>query len=495
MQSTEKSTRACDLILFGASGDLSFRKILPALYQLECAGLLNQATQIIACDREKINLQSYIHLIKDKILDFSGIHIHEAVWESFISRIQYCCLDINHADDYVKLSQFIKPEQSASIFYLAIPSVLYSPVCKGLAKANLIQASSRVVMEKPVGHDTSSSVVINDQMAQFFSEEQIYRIDHYLGKETVLNLLALRFANPLLSESWNNRFIEKIEIIVAEEIGVEGRWNYYDNYGQVRDMLQNHLLQLVSLLAMEPPLSLSANDIRFEKTKVLSTLRHLNKSTIQENVIRGQYSSGLMRNGQSAVAYTDEAGANPDSKTETLVALKAYIDNERWAGVPFYVLTGKRLSRKCSEVVVSFKPQLNTIFHEVHGHFCSNKLVVRLQPDEGISLSILSKVPGYGELRDLQNNLLDLNFQSEFKDHRVIDAYERLLLEIMAGNQYLFVSREEIEKAWQWIDSIKSTWDDVNCPLRKYPSGTRAPDVLKQLFNSKAQFWNEDAVS
>jgi glucose-6-phosphate 1-dehydrogenase len=352
-----------------------------------------------------------------------------------------------------------------------------------------------VVLEKPIGHDTSSSIAINDQITQFFSEEQIYRIDHYLGKEAVLNVLALRFANTLFFENWSNRVIERVEITVAEEIGVEDRWNYYDKYGQIRDMLQNHLLQLLSLMAMEPPSSLSPIDIRYEKLQVLRSLRFITKNNVHEYVIRGQYERALLDTGEERVAYTQENGADKNSQTETFVALKTYIDNERWSGVPFYLLTGKRLLKKCSEVVIFFKPQANSIFSEAQSKGFSNKLIIRLQPNEGIALSITSKTPGFKSLNTLQKKLLDLNFYSGLKKERIVDAYERLLLEIMSGNQNLFVSRQEIEQAWLWIDSIKSSWEEAQLPLLKYPCGTWGPNALKEFFSEQAHIWDEDAVS
>ncbi len=484
------SKSPCDLILFGSLGDLSCRKLLPALYQLECANLLHSHTQIIACARDELSLINYKALIKNKIREFIPDGIDEQLWQRFINKVIYCSLDLTVLADYKKLETYVNPAERTVISYFAIPPSLYTQACEGLFHAGLTQQPARVVLEKPIGQCLASSQVINDKVARYFAEDQIYRIDHYLGKETVLNLLVLRFANSIFSLNWDHRIIEKIEITVAEEIGVEGRWEYYDKAGQVRDMLQNHLLQIVSLVAMEPPSSLSAENIRREKLKVLKSLRTINVANVHDHTIRAQYANNEVK-GKKIPGYLED-GSSQTSKTETFVAIKAFIDNWRWSGVPFYLLTGKRLPKKQSVVVIYFKPPIFNIFHQTEKQLSANQLIIRLQPDEGVAVRIINKIPGLEEQIVLQETTLDLNFNNISNSPRIADAYERLLLEVMLGNQYLFVSREEIEQAWEWIDNIKKAWDITNIPLHTYPSGTWGPEELISLFNGHSHIWEKN---
>ncbi|KTC90777.1 glucose-6-phosphate dehydrogenase [Fluoribacter dumoffii] len=480
----------CDLIILGALGDLSCRKLFPALYQLERANLLHADTRIIGCARDSFTLNDFIGLMKTKIQTFLGEALDEKIWSCLVDRLAYCQIDLTQTEDFAKITDYVSPEKRIPISYFAIPPSLYAQTCKGLSSIGLTKQPSRVVLEKPIGHDLPSSIAINNEVAHFFAESQIYRIDHYLGKETVLNLLVLRFANAIFSSNWDHQAIDKVEITVAEEVGVEGRWAYYDKSGQVRDMLQNHLLQILSLLAMEPPMSLDAECIRSEKLKVLKSLRPISDAQVHGHTVRAQY-VGNVRKGQQIPGYLDEEGARKDSNTETFVAIKAYIDNWRWSGVPFYLLTGKRLSKKQSEVVIYFKPQPYNIFKRFKQDLSANQLIIRLQPDEGVELRMMNKIPGLSECMQLRDSKLDLNFNHLFNSQRIADAYERLLLEVMLGNQYLFVSREEVEQAWQWIDEIKQAWERQDTPLYTYPSGTWGPLEVIRLYNGKAHVWGE----
>ncbi len=484
------SNYPCDLILFGILGDLSCRKLIPALYHLEAAGLLHAETRIIGCGRDDLSYSAFLELIKTKVQKLLSEAINDELWKRFTAKLNYCQLDLTHFDEYPKLTDFVTPAKKTVISYFAIPPFLYSSLCQGLSGIGLTLQPSRVVLEKPIGHNLESSQKINDDVAQYFAEDQIYRIDHYLGKETVLNLLVLRFANFMFSSNWDHRVIDKVEITVAEEIGVEGRWDYYDKSGQVRDMLQNHVLQVLALIAMEPPASLSSEDIRSEKLKVLKSLRLINQTNVSDHTVRAQYSSNLVKN-KEIRGYLEEDGAIPHSATETFVAIKAFIDSWRWTGVPFYLLTGKRLAKKQSEVVIYFKHQAHNIFNQFKKELPPNQLIIRLQPDEGLELRIMSKVPGLGKHLGLQDSKLDLNFNRLSDTTRIADAYERLLLEVMMGNQYLFVSREEIEQAWKWIDGIKNSWDANNTPLHTYPSGSWGPEEARRLFNGQAHIWDE----
>lgn len=481
---TQTSNQPCDFFLFGTLGDLSCRKLLPALYHLEQAQLLHPETQIIGCARDPLDLAAYADIVKTKLQQFLGQGFDEHIWLNLKRKLAYCSLELTQVAEYQKLTHYANPQRMA-IYYLAISSHLYVSVCQGLQQVALTQYPCRLVVEKPIGNDLLSSIEINDQIAQYFSEDQVYRIDHYLGKETILNLLILRFANSIFSTNWDHQVIDKIEITVAEEIGVEGRWDYYDKSGHARDMLQNHLLQIVSLIAMDPPLSLSPDSIRSEKLKVLKALRPISATNVHHYSLRAQYANNVI-NGLAVPGYLEEKGANQYSKTETFVAVKAYIDNWRWSGVPFYLLTGKKLSKKQSEVVIYFKPQPHNIFSNISPQIAPNRLIIRLQPDEGVEVRIMNKIPGLSEHMQLHESRLDLNFSQTFNVPRIADAYERLLLEVMLGNQYLFVSREEIEHAWKWIDGIKRAWDQENTPLYTYPSGTWGPKELAHLFDGHA---------
>ena len=327
-------------------------------------------------------------------------------------------------------------------------------------------------------------------MGEYFEECQVYRIDHYLGKETVLNLLALRFANSLFVNNWDNRTIDHVEITVAEEVGIEGRWGYFDQAGQMRDMIQNHLLQILCMIAMSPPADLSADSIRDEKVKVLKSLRRIDRSNVREKTVRGQYTTGFAQ-GKKVPGYLEEEGANKSSNTETFVAIRVDIDNWRWTGVPFYLRTGKRLPTKCSEVVVYFKtPELN-LFKESWQDLPQNKLTIRLQPDEGVDIQVLNKVPGLDHKHNLQITKLDLSYSETFNQTHLADAYERLLLETMRGIQALFVRRDEVEEAWKWVDSITEAWAMDNESPKPYQAGTWGPVASVAMITRDGRSWNE----
>src|SRR3990167_7897725 len=392
---------ACDLILFGTRGDLATRKLLPSLYYLEKANLLHPETRIIGVARDELTLDDYTMLVREKVAGFVQSTLEERVWSRLKARLSYLHFDFQAIPSYVQLNQCIHSNTKRVIAYYAVPPSLYGQLSEGLSQAGLINEFSRVVLEKPIGHDFRSSQIINDQLARFFNEEQIYRIDHYLGKETVLNLLVLRCANPFLSSILNNQSIDYVQITVAEEIGVEGRWEYYNDAGQLRDMLQNHLLQVLSLVAMEPPVRLDADRIRDEKLNVLKALRPIDRAQAHRVTVRGQYQEGNVHN-RPVVSYVEEEGAHPGSQTETFVAVRVDIDNARWAVVPFYLRTGKRMPKKISEVVIFFKPQAHDIFRQAHLFTSPNKLIIRLQPDEGMEIQIMNKVPGLGEFMELQ---------------------------------------------------------------------------------------------
>jgi len=490
MTTTAPTNKACDLILFGTKGDLARRKLIPALYQLEKSELLNTESCIIGVARDAMSLDEYKQLVEVNLTKFVKEPLVPEVLERLKKRLQYVQVDLSKEDDYKALKQVTDPKKRIPVSYFATAPSLFGHICKGLSSAGLASEPARVVLEKPIGHDLDSSKVINDEVAKYYKERQIYRIDHYLGKETVLNLLALRFANSIFAANWDHNAIDHVQISVAEEVGVEGRWGYYDDAGQMRDMVQNHLLQVLSLIAMEPPAKLDADSIRDEKLKVLKALRPINLSNVQEKTVRGQYAGGFVA-GHAVPGYLEEDDARPNSKTETFVAIKVDIDNWRWAGVPFYLRTGKRMPKKVSEVVICFKPQPHNIFFETYKQLPANKLIIRLQPDEGVEIQIMNKIPGLGEHMQLQQSKLDLSFDETFKAQRIADAYERLLLEAMLGNQYLFVRRDEVEQAWKWVDGIIDAWRTTNEPPKPYQAGTWGPVAAISLLARDDRNWDE----
>ena len=374
------------------------------------------------------------------------------------------------------------------LYYLATLPSLYGEICQRLQQAGAVNEHSAVVLEKPLGHDLASCRQINEQVAQVFREEGTFRIDHYLGKETVQNLLAVRFGNPLFSPMWRNTFVDNVQITVAEDIGVEGRADYYAKTGALRDMVQNHLLQVLSIVAMEPPVSLRAADIRDEKMKALRALMPITADNARENTVRGRYAAGAV-NGEAVKGFLEEAEFGNADATETFVAIKATINNWRWAGVPFYLRTGKRLSRRYSEIVIEYKRQPFSLFANDPNEL-TNKLVIRLQPDESISLHTLNKKPGLTNKLSLQPVTLHLTDESRGKGDSY-DAYERLLLDAINGDQTLFMRRDEVETAWQWIDTIIEAWEQNGTPIKNYNAGTMGPGSATALTAVDGRSWYE----
>jgi len=375
--------------------------------------------------------------------------IDDSVWRSFLERIAYVALDASQPEAFSLLGDTLGAVRGRHIFYLATGPALFVPICRALASAGLTEGS-RVVLEKPLGYDLESSNAINDAVGQIFNEDQIYRIDHYLGKEAVQNLLALRFGNSLFEPLWRREWIESVQITVAEELGVEGRGNFYDQTGALRDMVQNHLLQLLSIIAMEPPQSMDADAVRDEKLRVLRALKPVLGDEIRRSVVRGQYHAGAIKD-PTVSAYHAEPGVRQGSTTETFVALKVEVENWRWAGVPFFLRTGKRLAGRIAEIVVNFRPVPHSALGAIALRPGSNRLTIRLQPNESIRLSVLAKQPGIG--MTLQGVHLDLAFDQFFKQDRM-EAYQRLLLDVIAGRLALFVRRDEQEAAWRWVAPI-----------------------------------------
>ncbi len=485
-----KSDKPCDFTIFGVLGDLSRRKLLPSLYQLDKAGHLHPDTQIIGVARHAISQVEFTAKMEEALDTFVKDPLIPEVKTRLLARLQYLLINIDKPEDYQALAEATNQEKRILVNYFSVAPSLFDDICKGLAHAGIITPETRVVLEKPIGRDLASSQEINDVVSKVFTEEQVYRIDHYLGKETVMNLLALRFANSIFTTNWDHNTIDHVQITVAEEVGIEGRWAYFDQSGQLRDMVQNHLMQILTLVAMEPPVNMDGDSIRNEKLKVLKALRPITLDNADRKTVRGQYSAGFIQ-GKPVPGFHEEAEGNPQSSTESFVAIRVDIDNWRWAGVPFYLRTGKRMTTKRSEVVIYFKQLPHNIFKDSYKHLPQNKLVIRLQPDEGVEVEMLNKVPGIGKGIKLQKTLLDLSFSDAFSQVHIADAYERLILETMIGNQSLFIRRDVVERSWAWIDSIHEAWDKSNESPKPYPAGSWGPVASVALLARDNREWDE----
>nr|WP_300306421.1 glucose-6-phosphate dehydrogenase [Halomonas sp.] len=483
-----------DLALFGALGDLSQRKLFPALYQLDREGLLHKDTRLLGLARQEISLEEFRGKVEASLNKYvKAKELDEQAMTRFLDRLSFITVDFKVAEGYGAIREWCQTanHERPLVVYLAVGANIYGDICRHLQASGSLDEDSRVVVEKPIGYDLESSNVINDAIGEVFPESRVYRIDHYLGKETVQNLIALRFANPLFGTQWNQNHISHVEITVAEKVGIEGRWGYFDEAGQLRDMVQNHLLQLVCLIAMDPPANLDADAIRDEKVKVLKALKPFTDDMLGRDVVRGQYTAGTS-DGVSVPGYLDEEGANISSHTETFVAMKTGVSNWRWAGVPFYLRTGKRMPEKLSQIVIHFRQQPHYIFDPDQRALAANKLIIRLQPEEGISLEVLTKDSGLDKGMRLRRGPLALDFNSAFPKARIPDAYERLLLEVMKGQQYLFVRRDEVEHAWRWCDNLISAWKERNELPRRYPAGSWGPVASIAMITQDGRSWYED---
>lgn len=478
-----------DMVVFGGSGDLALRKLLPALYHLDVEDKLPDDGRILAVSRAKIAKEAYRTKAEEAIRSYVGT-LDAKVWARFKERLDYISLDASDAEGFASLKPFFaKRDDVVRVFYLATASDLFGAITHHLDMQNLITPETRLVLEKPLGHDLQSSRQINDAVHRVLSERQVFRIDHYLGKETVQNLMVLRFANSLFEPLWNRTHIDHIQITVAETIGAGGRWDYYDRAGALRDMLQNHMLQLLCLTAMEPPISLDADAVRDEKVKVLKCLLPIKGQETGTATVRGQYRAGVIES-QAVPGYLEEAGAKDQSHTETFVALKCFVDNWRWAGVPFYLRTGKRLAQRSSDIVIQFRSPPHLLYPESAGPIEANRLVMRIQPNEGIKLTMVHKAPGPGEYR-LFSAPLNLNFAEAFGG-RPRDAYERLLLDVIRGRPTLFMRADELEAAWQWADPILEGWQEQAVPVKPYTAGSWGPTASIALIERDGRTWHEE---
>ncbi|ENS77670.1 glucose-6-phosphate dehydrogenase [Brucella melitensis] len=478
-----------DCIVFGGTGDLAERKLIPALYQRQRAGQLSDPTRIIGASRSQMTDDEYRTFAGNAIKEHvKPEEVDQAEVEIFLKRLHYVAVDAKSDEGWDALKTLIgkKPEKIRA-FYLAVSPTLFGDIATRLKAHGLITRDTRIVVEKPIGRDLDSAKALNDTLGSVFREDQIFRIDHYLGKETVQNLMALRFANALYEPLWNSAHIDHVQITVAEAVGLEGRAGYYDKAGALRDMVQNHILQLLCLVAMEPPSSIEADAVHDEKVKVLRSLQPISTHNIEELTVRGQYRAGASAGGP-VKGYLEDLESDT-SNTETFVALKAEIANWRWAGVPFYLRTGKRLATRVSEIVITFKPIPHSIFGESAGKVIANQLVIRLQPDEGVKQWLMIKDPGPGGMR-LRHMPLDMSFAESFED-RNPDAYERLIMDVVRGNQTLFMRRDEVEAAWRWIDPILQAWEFNSQPVQGYTAGTWGPSSSIALIERDGRTWHE----
>lgn len=476
-----------EIIVFGGTGDLARRKLLPALYHRYKDGQIPDNSRIVAVSRTKLDRSAYQELIRSAYLEFSGEgDFDKGVWAKFIKLVDYVSIDVIKDKDWSGLgSALSKKEELIRVFYLAMPPTMFAGICDGLKTAGLVHEKSRVVLEKPLGTDYASACAINRGVGKVFRENNIYRIDHYLGKETVQNLLVLRFGNILLAPLWSNQAIDYIEITAAESIGAGGRGAYYDGAGALRDMVQNHLLQLLCLTAMEAPSSLDANDVRTEKIKVLKGLRPVTAETVKEKTVRGQYARGKV-DGEAVTDYMSDVDVT-ESATETYVAIKTEVDNWRWAGVPIYLRTGKRMTRRRSEIVIQFKAVPHSIFGDTKVN--PNKLVIRLQPNEAVTLWFEVKEPGAGGMR-LNTLPLNLSYADNFTV-RYPDAYERLLMDVVRGNLSLFMRRDEVEAAWKWVDGIIAAWEETGQRTELYAAGSEGPAEAEAMLEAQGHQWSQ----
>ena len=487
---------ACHIVIFGGLGDLAMRKLFPALFRLMARGHLPSSGLIVGVSPEGISSGDFRTLIRNNLIEHLGAEtsgFDETIWQEFAKKLCYVAMDGSAPESFQNLSRKLDSDSVPRplIVYLATEPLLFGVICANLRAANLVDSRSRLVLEKPLGMDLPSSMQIHNQVAQVFTERQIYRIDHYLGKETVQNLIAVRFGNALFEPLWNATAIDHVQITVAEKVGVANRYRYYEKVGALRDMVQNHLLQLLCLVAMEPPSSLDAQAVRDEKVKVIRSLRPIERHEINRCSVRGQYMRGQV-DGLSVSGYLDEGCGEASSNAETFVALRVEIENWRWAGVPFYLRTGKRLPHRYSEIVIQFKQLPHSIFDDMQARSPNpNKLIIRLQPEESIQLMIMNKQPGLDEQMLLSPVSLNLSLTEAFHlDHTPL-AHERLLLDVLRDNQTLFVRRDEVEAAWSWVDKIQDGWQKLDQRAIPYPAGSWGPLEARDLIARDGRSWHD----
>jgi glucose-6-phosphate 1-dehydrogenase len=482
----------CDFTVFGGTGDLALRKLLPSLYHRDLEGQLPADYRILGISMSDLDDAGWRDRVRDALTTYvDATDLYDGAVDRFLARLHHLRLDAENPDDWHRFHALLKdrpnPEAAVRVFYLAVNPTLFGAICQRLDEIGVVDERARVVLEKPIGHDLASARQVNDAVGRVFAESQIFRIDHYLGKESVQNLLVTRFANAFLEPLWNSRWVDHVQITVSETVGVGGRGAYYDHAGALRDMVQNHLLQLLCLVAMEPPTYVGRETVRDEKLKVLQALKPMTPADVDADTVRGRYGAGLV-DGAPVASYSDDLG-HGGSRTETFVALKTEVQNWRWAGVPFYLRTGKRMDRRASEIVVVFKEPPHSMFPGAEGATTPNRLHILVQPDEGMRLHLTAKEPGPGGYR-LRPVSLDLSYAAAF-DVRLPDAYERLLMDVIKGNPTLFMRRDEVEAAWTWTEPILQRWASSPDRPKRYAAGTDGPPAAATLLERDGRTWQE----
>ncbi len=470
-----------DLVIFGGTGDLARRKILPGLFRRFLSGQMQEGSRIIGAARSELDAAGYRKMIAEAVAEFGGEEANNKKGlAAFLDHLDYVAIDAKGDGGWDKLAQLVRQDVIQAFYFSVAPS-LFGELAQRLHANNIANAKSRIVVEKPFGRDLETARALNETLAEHFAERQIYRIDHYLGKETVQNLMAVRFGNVLFEPLWNNHYVDHIQITVAETVSVEGRGAYYDKSGAMRDMVQNHLMQLLCLIAMEPPSQFGADAVRDEKLKVIRALQDID----HHHIVRGQYDAG-----PDGPSYRDDA-ENPRSFTESFIAMRCHIANWRWAGVPFYLRTGKRMKARSSEITVVFKDLGHTIFEGDEARH-RNILSIRLQPNEGMDLQVTIKEPGPGGMR-LIDVPLDMTFAEALGDeeHEVTDAYERLIMDVIRGNQTLFMRGDEVEAAWAWTDPLIKGWEARNDVPKLYDPGSAGPEDAMMLMHRDGRRWRD----
>ncbi len=485
------------IVVFGVTGDLTHRKLVPSLYRLYAEGLLPAGFAIVGVARRDWDDGQFRDTIRGALDEFLGDPVREEVWQGFAAGLRFCPGEFDDPETYRRLGEVLaktseeRVHSGNRLYYLAVPPSVYAPIIDGLGGADLGRDGashgwSRIVVEKPFGHDGASARLLNARLRRWFREDQIYRIDHYLGKETVQNILVFRLANGIFEPVWNRQYIDNVQITVAEDIGVESRGPYYEEAGAIRDMIQNHVLQLLALIAMEPPVAFDAVAVRDEKVKVFRSLHPLIGSDVDRSVVRGQYSTGLSH-GEPVAGYQQEEGVAEGSLTETFVAMRVFLDTWRWAGVPFYLRTGKRMPKRVTEISLQFKqPPLLLFGRGMRGAPEPNVLAVQVQPDEGITLKFGSKVPGPTER--VHPVHMDFRYGTSFGE-KTSEAYERLILDCLIGDSTLFTRDDGVEAAWGFVDPIVARWYAVGTAPAPYEAGSWGPDAAEDLVDRDKREW------
>lgn len=491
----EHAAPPCAIVIFGATGDLTKRKLLPALYRLSVERLLPAEFAVIGVAREQKSDEEFRTQMRTAVSEQEEEELDEAVWQSFAPGLFYVPGDFSEPATFKQLGEALTRLEAERltagnrIYYLATAPDFFGLIAKQLGAAGMArpesQAWTRIIIEKPFGHDLESARALNEELAAVFTEPQVYRIDHYLGKETVQNLLVFRFANSIFEPVWNREYIDHVQITNAEALGVEGRGAFYEKAGAVRDMIQSHVFQVMSLIAMEPPASLSANDIRDEKVKAMKAVREFPGESINESAVRGQYGPGFVL-GDKVAGYREEPGVKPNSNTETYAALKLYIDNPRWTDVPFYLRSGKRVTRRMTEIAIQFKVSPHPLFSECDAPLEPNVLVIRVQPNEGITLRFGAKLPGQAMRIRWVN--MDFRYGSSFGVEPP-EAYERLLLDCMLGDSTLYARRDMTERGWEIVNPILEAWKQPASDFPNYEAGSSGPKSADELIERDKREW------